>query len=122
MLDNSFVYWGQELGNMSFDGAASHYFLQQVAFTAGGLGGAFNTGKYIEYKRRIGGKSYGLPVNNMMETIMQAFGLSPTEYERTSGSGFGGYNLSNDKHRSLLQAGYGNFNIVENRMLPGLTG
>jgi len=77
-LDNSIFLWGD--GHL----------------LAGGGAGYFKTGRYIKYDKRVA-------YNNLMVTILDAFGLGPGDYEKfnikneynPAGTGFGGYARAN---------------------------
>ncbi|MDB4988608.1 MAG: Tat (Twin-arginine translocation) pathway signal sequence domain protein [Myxococcaceae bacterium] len=66
LLDNCLVVWGSELGMGN-----THSFKSTPFVTAGGAGGAFTTGRYLEYNE----KSYH---NGLLVAICQAMGLTST--------------------------------------------
>lgn len=96
-LDNSIFLWGdgQANGNHSTDNIPT--------LLAGGGAGYFKTGRYLKYDSS---RAY----NNLMVTILDAFGLGPQDYEQFNlkneynpdGTGFGGYARSNTKNRDWL--------------------
>lgn len=90
-LDNSLIVWGNELGY-------EHYSTDIQTLTAGSAGGALKTGYYLDYidwsqayanPISWGTLSPGLPQNRWWVTILQAMGLSPSDYERGGRPGYG---------------------------------
>ncbi len=90
-LDNSLVFWGNELG-------MNHLNYSVPTLLAGSLGGHFETGRYIDYidwnrsvkfSQHNGMVIEGVPYNRLLVSILQAFGLTPADYERTAGQGYG---------------------------------
>jgi hypothetical protein len=90
-LDNSIVYWGNELG-------FNHIPYGVPCLMAGSAGGYLKTGRYIDYID-WNGKSYfsqeggnvitGIPHNQLLNTILQAMGLEPADYEQPDHKGYG---------------------------------
>jgi len=90
-LDNSLVYWGNELG-------FNHIAYSVPCLLAGSAGGYLKTGRYIDYID-WNGKAYfaqedgnvikGVPHNQLLVTILQAMGLAPADYERGGQPGYG---------------------------------
>jgi len=103
-LDNSLVYWGNEDGCNDFD---SHKSSAMPVLLAGSCGGAISTGRYMDYRRLGESVLYdakgqpgnsptdyrGRPYNSLLISILQAFGLEPSEYEQGS-PGFGDYSVN----------------------------
>jgi hypothetical protein len=90
-LDNSLVFWGNELG-------MNHLNYSIPTLLAGSLGGHFETGRYIDYidwnrsvkfSQHNGMVIEGVPYNRLLVSILQGFGLVPSDYERTPGQGYG---------------------------------
>ena len=90
-LDNSLVFWGNELG-------MNHLNYSIPTVLAGGAGGYLKTGRYIDYidwnrsvkfSQHNGMVIEGVPYNRLLVTLLQAFGLEPADYEREAGEGFG---------------------------------
>ncbi|MDP1829927.1 MAG: inositol monophosphatase family protein [Archangium sp.] len=83
MLDQALVYWSSE------SGFATHNAKSVPAIIAGGGGGYFQTGNYVDYTNRtrsIRGRwgdqwTAGIPQNRLLANIAQAMGLSPSDYE-----------------------------------------
>jgi hypothetical protein len=83
MLDQSLLYWSSE------SGPETHNAKDLPTILAGGAGGYFKTGNYVDYTNRArqltaqyGGKWYaGLPQNRLLANIAQAMGLAPSDYE-----------------------------------------
>ncbi len=90
-LDRSVVFWGNELG-------MNHLNYSVPVLLAGSAGGYLKTGRYIDYidwdrnvkfSQHNGMVIEGVPYNRLMVTLLQAMGLSPEDYEREAGQGFG---------------------------------
>ena len=91
-LDNSVVFWGNELG-------MNHLNWSVPALLVGGAGGRLQPGRYIDYvdwnqpvkfHQEDGPVIEGVPHNRLLITLLQAFGLTPADYER-GGPGYGSY-------------------------------
>jgi hypothetical protein len=87
-LDNTLVYWGNDMGCMPSNGS-NHQANDLPILTAGSGGRRFATGQYLTYGdfRR----NEGRPYNDFLISVMQGFGLSPAEYEQNGEAGFGAY-------------------------------
>lgn len=87
VLDNTLVYVGHEYGEL-LDGFSKddHQFRNMGALLAGGAGGRFQMGQYVNYAS--GG---GYPIHNLLVSIFNAFGLNSTDYRRDGVVGFGQY-------------------------------
>jgi Protein of unknown function (DUF1552) len=95
-LDNSLVYWGNELG-------FNHIAYSVPCLLAGSAGGFIEPGRYLDYID-WGGRSYfsqedgnvikGIPHNQFLVTALQAMGLSPSDYERDGQKGYGSTSVS----------------------------
>ena len=90
-LDNSLVFWGNELG-------MNHLNYSVPTLLAGSAGGYLETGRYIDYidwnrsvkfSQHNGMVIEGVPYNRLLVTILQAFGLEPGDYEIEPGQGYG---------------------------------
>ena len=89
-LDNSLVYWGNELG-------FNHLAYSVPCLLAGSAGGFIKPGRYLDYID-WDGKAYfaqengnvirGIPHNQFLVTAMQAMGLAPADYERSGQAGY----------------------------------
>lgn len=101
-LDNCMVFWGNEDGCNGYD---AHSPKGMPVLMAGSGGGVLKTGRYLDY-RTIGqkilydynGSPAELPTdfrgrlyNSLPISIMQAFGLTPADYESGGQAGFGTY-------------------------------
>src|SRR5690606_36205590 len=91
LLDNSLVYWGNELG-------FNHIAHSVPCLLAGSAGGAINTGRYLDYidweghsyfSQEDGNVIKGIPHNRFLVTVLQAMGLSPADYEIDGQAGYG---------------------------------
>lgn len=91
ILDNSLVYWGNELG-------FNHIAYSVPCLTAGSAGGAITTGRYLDYidwenhayfSQEDGNVIRGIPHNQFLVSVLQAMGLSPDDYERNGQPGYG---------------------------------
>jgi hypothetical protein len=87
-LDNTLVYWGNDMGCMPTNGS-NHQANDLPILTAGRGGGRFTAGQYLTYGdfRR----NQGRPYNDFLISILQGFGLPPSEYEQSGVEGFGAY-------------------------------
>ena len=83
-LDNSLVYWGNELG-------FNHIAYSVPCLLAGSAGGFIKPGRYLDYidwdgrayfSQEDGNVIKGIPHNQFLVTALQAMGLSPADYER----------------------------------------
>jgi len=90
-LDNSIVYWGNELG-------FNHIAYSVPCLLAGSGGGFIKTGRYLDYidwngrayfAQENGNVIKGIPHNRLLVTLMQAMGLAPADYERGGKPGYG---------------------------------
>ncbi len=83
MLDQALVYWSSESGPSTHDAKSV------PAVLAGGGGGYFSTGTYVDYTHRARpiraryGNMWlaGIPQNRVLSNIAQAMGLAPADYE-----------------------------------------
>lgn len=83
MLDQALVYWSSE------SGPETHNAKSIPAILAGGGGGYFKTGNFVDFTHRTrqitaqyGNKWYaGVPQNRLLANIAQAMGLAPEDYE-----------------------------------------
>jgi len=102
-LDNTVVYWGNEDGCHSFD---PHYQMSMPVLLAGGAGGYFNPGRYVDFREpgqpilyEWAGTPGNFPssddrgrlYNSLLVTLLQSMGLAPEDYEQPGQSGFGDY-------------------------------
>lgn len=106
-LYNSLVFWGNDQGCSNQPGIHGH--MNMPVLLAGQLGGQLKTGRLIDYGPAYGsgvnivapdtygvnGYQDGRPYNQLLVTIMQAMGMSPSQYETTPGSGFAPYGDEN---------------------------
>jgi hypothetical protein len=90
-LDNSLVYWGNELG-------FNHIAYSVPCLLAGSAGGFIKTGRYLDYidwdgrsyfSQEDGNVIEGIPHNQFLVTALQAMGLAPEDYERDGKPGYG---------------------------------
>jgi hypothetical protein len=91
MLDNSLVYWGNELG-------FNHIAYSVPCLLAGSAGGALQTGRYLDYidwdgnayfSQEDGNVIKGIAHNRFLVSVLQAMGLEPADYERDGKPGYG---------------------------------
>jgi hypothetical protein len=83
LLDLSVLHWNSE------SGIYTHNAVSLPTILAGGAGGFFKTGQYVDYREtRIVTGEYGtepwnpgLPLNRLLGTLCQAMGVPPSEYE-----------------------------------------
>jgi hypothetical protein len=95
-LDNSLIYWGNELG-------FNHIGYSVPCLLAGSAGGFIKPGRYLDYidwdgraffSQEDGNVIQGLPHNRFLVTALQAMGLSPADYERGGQRGYGSTSTS----------------------------
>ena len=126
LLDDTLVMWTQESGQLT------HQTTSIPVVTAGGAGGFFLTGKYVDYRNEsvdYGATSTtdtehpGLIWNQLLGTVLQSMGLSPAEYELgidiDSGDEVGGYGMH--KVDSSKVADYVDAELVMSEPLPVIT-
>jgi hypothetical protein len=95
-LDNSLVYWGNELG-------FNHIAYSVPCLLAGSAGGFIKPGRYIDYidwdgrayfAQENGNVIKGIPHNQFLVTALQAMGLAPADYETGGKAGYGSTSVS----------------------------
>lgn len=95
-LDNSLVYWGNELG-------FNHIGYSVPCLLAGSAGGFIKPGRYLDYidwegrayfSQEDGNVIRGVPHNQFLVTALQAMGLAPADYERAGQPGYGSTSVS----------------------------
>ncbi len=115
-LDNTLVYWGNDMGCMPRIGS-NHQANDLPILTAGSGGGRFVTGQYLAYGdfRR----NRGRPYNEFLISILQGFGLSSAEYQQNGYKGFGAYDRLRriDTEARPVEGGFYNLS-QKNQVLP----
>jgi hypothetical protein len=120
-LDNSLVYWGNELG-------FNHIGYSVPCLLAGSAGGFIKPGRYLDYidwngrayfAQEMGNVIKGIPHNRLLVTIMQAMGLAPADYERAGQAGYGSTSTSG-RDPSLWAVDYDLTTVGQ--ILPGIQG
>jgi len=95
-LDNSLIYWGNELG-------FNHIGYSVPCLLAGSAGGFIKPGRYLDYidwdgrayfSQEDGNVIKGIPHNQFLVTALQAMGLAPEDYERDGKPGYGSTSVS----------------------------
>jgi Protein of unknown function (DUF1552) len=118
-LQRSVVFWGNELG-------MNHSNWSVPALVAGRAGGRLQTGRYIDYidwqqpvRMTLENAPVieGVPHNRFLLTVLQAFGLSPSDYERAAQPGYGSYKTAG---KSPTQHAIDYDPTCYGRPLPGL--
>ena len=108
VLDHTLLVWSQEAGQIT------HNTDSIPIITAGGAGGSFQTGMFVDYRNQnvdYGSTSNtqtehpGLLYNQWLATILQSMGLSPNEYE-----------IGLDINTGAPVAGYGMHTIASNKL------
>lgn len=99
LLDNSVVYLTNSMGDAvgAGQGAGGQHptrFLFNAL--AGSAGGAIRTGRYLKYRVTSGGRDFvwsqiGPSQNQLLISIMRAFGLTPENWENPGVAGYGTY-------------------------------
>jgi hypothetical protein len=119
LLDNSLVYWGNELG-------FNHIAYSVPCVLAGSAGGHLETGRYLDYidwegrayfSQEDGNVIRGIPHNRFLVSVLQAMGLSPADYERDGQPGYGSTDTQ-DKDPELWATDYDLAQVGQ--PLPGL--
>lgn len=119
LLDNSLVYWGNELG-------FNHIAYSVPCLLAGSAGGAITPGRYLDYidwegqsyfSQEDGNVIKGIPHNRFLVTVLQAMGLSPEDYEMDGQPGYGSTSV-NGRDGSLWPIDYDLNQVGE--PLPGI--
>jgi hypothetical protein len=120
-LDNSLVYWGNELG-------FNHIAYSVPCLLAGGAGGFIKPGRYLDYvdwngrsffAQENGNVIKGIPHNQFLVTALQAMGLSPADYERDGQPGYGSTSTSG-RPANLWPVDYDLSKVGQ--ILPGIQG
>ncbi len=98
ILDNSLVMWGMECGPWTHDCSS------MPLITAGSVSGVLRTGQHLDYRNHNspyvdeygtafmpGGEPVltGLTTNQFLGSVLQAFGLPPSDYESGQTGGYG---------------------------------
>jgi hypothetical protein len=121
MLDNSLVYWGNELG-------FNHIAYSVPCLLAGSAGGFIQPGRYLDYidwdgqsyfSQEDGNVIRGIPHNRFLATALQAMGLSPEDYERNGQPGYGSTSV-NGRDPDLWPTDWDLSQVGE--VLPGIRG
>jgi hypothetical protein len=120
-LDNSLVYWGNELG-------FNHIAHSVPCLLAGSAGGFIRPGRYLDYVD-WNGRAYfgqengnvikGIPHNQFLVTVLQAMGLQPADYERDGQPGYGSTSTSG-RPANLWPVDYDLSKVGQ--LLPGIQG
>lgn len=120
-LDNSLVYWGNELG-------FNHIAYSVPCLLAGSAGGFIKAGRYLDYvdwsgrayfSQEDGNVIKGVPHNQLLVTILQAMGLAPADYERNGKPGYG----STDTSGKSADAWPVDYDLTTvGKILPGIQG
>jgi Protein of unknown function (DUF1552) len=121
LLDNSLVYWGNELG-------FNHIAYSVPCLLAGSAGGFIKPGRYLDYidwdghayfSQEDGNVIKGVPHNRFLVTALQAMGLSPADYERGGKPGYGSTS-TNGRDPNAWPTDYDLSSIGQ--ILPGIQG
>jgi len=120
LLDNSLVYWGNELG-------FNHIAYSVPCLLAGTAGGAISAGRYLDYidweghsyfSQEDGNVIKGIPHNRFLVTVLQAMGLAPEDYERDGQAGYGSTSV-NGRDGDLWPIDYDLSQVGQ--VLPGIS-
>lgn len=126
LLDNSIVYWWNMFGFPRPGSPTAHYDIHLGIVVAGGGAGALQMGHFIDYRHqtekinnslnsRNNGQAPGYPINQLLVTFLNAFGFSPSEYERVGRAGFGVY--ENEDGSAPLNTPYGLSASMKSKLL-----
>jgi hypothetical protein len=88
MLDRGLVVWHQESSQ------DAHNSTSLPTITAGSAGGALATGLYLDYRNLASSATVmsnrpGVPIQRWLRTLLDAYGVSPSAYERSGMYGYG---------------------------------
>lgn len=104
-LDNSLIQLTQE------SGMNTHFSLEMPLVTAGGAGGALQTGRFVDYRYREStdlGRSdnfrQGLTWNQWLANVLLAMGVPATEFERGGNPGYGDLRID-DNYSDAFHSG-----------------
>ncbi|MFZ5889433.1 MAG: DUF1552 domain-containing protein [Myxococcota bacterium] len=120
-LDNSLIYWGNELG-------FNHIAYSVPCLLAGSAGGFIKPGRYLDYidwdgrayfSQEDGNVIKGIPHNQFLVTALQAMGLAPADYERDGKPGYGSTSV-NGRSADLWPTDYDLASVGQ--VLPGIRG
>ncbi len=95
LLDNSLVYWGMQYAVAQIDD--QHTVDDFAVMLAGGAAGQMRTGYFVDYRHdslavhEQRDQRLGIPLNNLLVTLMNCMGLSSADYETVAGAGYGRY-------------------------------
>lgn len=89
LLDNSLLLWNQSYGTADRGHSKKDFPIVML----GGAGGKLRMGNYYDYRVFEGKVSKGVPMNNLYVTLMSCYGVTPSDYEYVSGSGYGSYDF-----------------------------
>jgi len=93
LLDNTLIYWNQQYGCVYTSGGG-HSLRNFPVFLGGGAGGKLRMGNYYDYRFQVGTEDRGLPLSNLLVTIMGIYGVGPSDYEYKADQGYGAYDGS----------------------------
>jgi hypothetical protein len=120
-LDNSLVYWGNELG-------FNHIAYSVPCLLAGSGGGFIKPGRYLDYidwdgrayfAQENGNVIKGIPHNQFLVTALQAMGLAPADYETGGKAGYGSTSV-NGRSTDTWAVDYDLSTVGQ--ILPGIRG
>ncbi|MGZ6395638.1 MAG: DUF1552 domain-containing protein [Pseudobdellovibrionaceae bacterium] len=126
LLDNSIVYWWNMFGFPRPGSQSSHEDVDLGIVVAGGGAGALQMGSFIDYRHqterinnprngRNNGRAPGFPINQLLVTFLNTYGLDPSEYERPGKAGFGVY--ENEAGSAPLNTPYGLSAAMKSKLL-----
>lgn len=117
-------YLDKSLVTLAWDTASGkmHDNWDMPVLTAGSADGWFKTGRLLDYSQTngneipTGGAKYGIPYNRFFVSIMQAMGLTASEYLEPGKPGYGNYTIGDP---SLMAEGGWDIGEIGN-ILPGI--
>ena len=116
-LDNTLIFNSNEIGSQSNGNGTgtdnNHLRVDVPCVLFGNVNDYFKTGRYIDYRNSNSPKNnrwwkpVGHPYNQVLTTIMNAFGVSHTEWEISNTPGYGDYRGQkyNKSHPDIMSLG-----------------
>ncbi len=128
LLDDSLVYLQNSMGDAAGEGqlaGGGHPSRFQFTMLGGRAGGALRAGRYLKYRCASGGRDYiwsqiGPSQNQLLISLMRAFGLAPADWEKAGTQGYGLYLGENDANLDYGRPVLGPIYADKRSALPAL--